>query len=173
MPEDWSKLEDIDPLADGRVSIDFDIPLSAFPRLAPQLAGTAGSARGRVRFSRASGLPTADVQVAADVGLTCQRCLAPLAWHVDSHASTAMIADAAEADRAPADLETILAPEHRLSIRDLVEEELLLSLPIVPLHAQAECAAAAAQAMPAEPAAQGQRPFAQLDELLKRTQRRE
>jgi uncharacterized protein len=82
----------------------------------------------------------------------------------------AMVAGAAEADRVPAGRETILAPEHRISLRDLVEEELLLSIPIVPLHEPEECQAETAEETSAAegPVEEVQRPFEQLGELLKR-----
>jgi uncharacterized protein len=80
-----------------------------------------------------------------------------------------MVAGAAEADRAPPGRETILAPDHRISLRDLVEEELLLSIPIVPLHEPEECEAAPMISERDDaPAEEVQRPFQQLGELLKR-----
>ena len=41
-----------------------------------------------------------------------------------------------EAEEAPVGWETYLAPEGRLSLAALVAEELLLALPIVPLHSR-------------------------------------
>ena len=65
----------------------------------------------------------------------------------------------------------MLAPDGRISIGELVEEELLLTLPIVPLHEEAtlvtslhRCAARGDAAREPET----QKPFAQLAELLKR-----
>jgi len=55
----WSKLHDIDPWADARTELDFSIPLKEFPRLAPQLADSAGDARGSVRFERRDGIAVA------------------------------------------------------------------------------------------------------------------
>ena len=65
----------------------------------------------------------------------------------------------------------MLAPGGRITVGELVEEELLLALPIVPLHAEAsDCVVA--QDVPAvkveAPEQTTQKPFAQLDELLKR-----
>ncbi len=172
MSEDWSKPRDIDLLADGRVSLEFTIAIADFPRLRPQLVRADGCATGCVRFGRERGVPVADVEISAQAELTCQRCLAPLACPVKSGGRVALVADAGEADRAPEGLETILAPDHRISVRDLVEEELLLALPIVPLHGAAECTAPepAPTVKPAvEPAAEPRhRPFERLDELLKR-----
>ena len=171
MPEDWSKLRDIDPLADAGVRIEFSIPLSEFPRLRAQLAHTDGLASGSVRFGRRDGAAIAHVHLSAIPGLRCQRCLEPMRLSVSGDDTVALVADDAEAGRAPAGLDTVLAPGHRLSVRDLAEEELLLSLPLVALHAEGQCAPQpAAEAAPETGAggAETQRPFERLGELLRR-----
>jgi len=170
MSEGRSKLLDIDPLADGQAAIDFAIPLAEFPRLSPQLANTNGEMRGAVHFSREIGMPVAEVQVAGELALTCQRCFGPMSISIDQQERVAMVADAAEADRVPAGRETILAPGRQISLRDLVEEELLLAIPIVPLHEPEECEAQPTEETPERdaPAEDVQRPFEQLGELLKR-----
>jgi uncharacterized protein len=172
MSEGWSKLLDIGPLADGRAEIDFSIPLKHFPRVLPLLAAPEGEAVGRVDFSREGRIAVAEVTVAAEVTLICQRCLSPLVRQVEGQGRAALVASPAEAERVPDTLETVLAPEYRISIRDLVEEELLLALPLVPRHEDNGCAADSAgtpgQGFSAEPPAETQRPFGQLSELLKR-----
>jgi uncharacterized protein len=176
MPHDWSKLRDIGPLADTRAGFDVEVPLAEFPRLSPLLADPEGCAQGRLRFERADGLAMADVDLTARVTLRCQRCLAPVRVSVRSSGRVALVADAAEADRAGEEVETVLAPEHRLSLRDLLEEELLLSLPLVARH-EPPCEAPStgdADPAPVEPvglsdagaAADRQRPFAELKHLL-------
>jgi uncharacterized protein len=163
MSEGWSKLLDIGPLADGRADIDFTIPLKEFPRVLPLLAAPDGEARGRVDFSREGPNAVAEVHVSADVPLRCQRCLSPLKWPVDSTGRAALVATHAQAARVPETLETVLAPEYRISLRDLVEEELLLALPLVPRHEDNECAGERAGTQ-----SETHRPFGQLNELLKR-----
>jgi len=171
MPEDWSKLLDVDPLAEARACFDVELPLTELPRVRPLLAEPAGLARGRVCFDRVRGLAVADVQVAATPRLRCERCLGPMQWPVSASGRVALVADAAEADRAPAELETVLAPEHRLAVRDLLEEELLLALPLVPRHADA-CAAQGAAPSDAQAGDEKrQRPFADLQQLLQRRER--
>ena len=169
MSQDWSRRRDIDLLADERVRVDFAIPLADFPRLRPRLAEATGSARGRVGFERLQGACVAEIGVSTRVRLTCQRCLRPLDYPIECAGRVVMVADGAEADRAPQGLETTLAPERRTSVRDLVEEELLLALPIVPLHENPECARGPG-AHRGGPATGGQRPFERLNELLKRGQ---
>ena len=102
MSEGWSKLLDVDPLADGQANIEFAIPLAEFPRLSPQLALTTGEVRGQVRFAREIGVPVADIEVSGDLQLTCQRCFGPLSVQVDAEERVAMVTGAEEADRAVA-----------------------------------------------------------------------
>ena len=174
MPDDWSKLRDIGPLADTRACFELEVPLAEFPRVRPLLAEPGGRARGRIRFERERGFAIAEVELEAGVTLCCQRCLDPVPIRIESTGRVALVADAAEAERAGAELDTVLAPEHRLSLRDLLEEELLLALPLVPRHepaceAQPGGAASAPQATgrdATEPASDRQRPFAQLERLL-------
>ncbi|HXS27927.1 MAG TPA: YceD family protein [Steroidobacteraceae bacterium] len=186
MSEDWSKLREVDLLADGRARLDFEIPLAELPRLRAHLARAEGSVAGHVSFERERGLPVADVAMACRAQLVCQRCLEPLELPIESAGRVALVADAAEADRAPAELETIHAPGHRIALRDLVEEELLLALPIVPRHTE-ECGPASGTDAQSEstaaqpggrPEASGalaapdekHRPFERLNELFNRAQ---
>jgi uncharacterized protein len=173
MSAGWSKLLDIGPLADGRAEVEFSIPLKEFPRVLPLLAAPDGTARGRVDFSRESRLVVAEISVTAEVTLLCQRCLLPLIWPVASSGRAALVPTATDADLVPPELETVLAPDYRVSIRDLVEEELLLALPLVPRHESEECAGAGAgtpagQEPQAAPAGETHRPFGQLNELFRR-----
>ena len=174
MSAGWSKLLDAGPLADGRAELEFAIPLAEFPRLVLQLRETAGEAVGEAGFARENRLAVADVRVHADVVLTCQRCMGPLRWPLASEGRAALVATPEEADRVPEQLETVFAEGHRISLRDLVEEELLLALPLVPRHAsEHDCVGDEADAedatQPDEAALQEtHRPFGQLAELLKR-----
>ncbi len=176
MSPPWSKPLDIDRLADGQAEIDFAVPLAELPRLRSQLASVEGMVRGRVHFTRESGLVVADLALSGAATLACQRCLEPMQESVSSSVRMALITAEAEASRVPEHLEPVLAPGGRTTIGELVEEELLLALPIVPLHGQpGGCAVSVGE--PAKgsdvhvsetPEQTTQKPFAQLDKLLKR-----
>lgn len=170
MSEAWSKLRDVDQLADGRIRIDFAIPFEALPRVRPQLRGGEGCVTGLARFDRDRGWAVVEIEISARAVLTCQRCLAPLECPIDCRGRAVLVADASEADRAPAGLETVLAPNRRVSVRDLIEEEMLLALPIVPLHTEGSCSAARQTPSPDRGSAveERHRPFERLGELLRR-----
>jgi uncharacterized protein len=71
----------------------------------------------------------------ARVWRECQRCLEPVPLDLHLQRSLRFVADEATAEALDADSEDdVLALPRSLDLRDLVEEELLLSLPIVPMH---------------------------------------
>jgi uncharacterized protein len=172
MSPDRSQLSEIDRLADGHADLDFVFSLSDMPRLQAKTPGASGTVQGVAHFSRAAGLPIAQLDIEGAAELTCQRCLAPMRWPVESSSRVALIASEKQADRVPEDLEPVLAEDDRLRLRDLVEEELLLALPIVPLHADPkDCAEIDQRVLADENASQTtQRPFERLNELLKRNE---
>ena len=167
-------MQDVGRLCDGQIDVDFAIPLSDFPRLPQQPGGPDAEVRGQAQFRREAGLAVAELTVRGSVQLTCQRCLAPMRVMVDGSARIVLVASEAEAERVPAEFEPVRAPEGRIRLRDLVEEELLLGLPIVALHASEEDCRPQARDAGIEIEAEGaheesmQRPFANLSELLKR-----
>ena len=104
------------------------------------------------------------------LGSTCQRCMQPLAIELDTDSRVVLVASEVEAEAVPEGWETYLAADGMLSIPALVAEEVLLALPIVPRHAEADCGAAqpvAATPAPAPEALAMTRPFSDLKALLK------
>jgi uncharacterized protein len=160
----WSKPLEVDRLAEAAEEVDFAVPLQELPGLR-SLRGVGGEVHGRAHFRRLRGLAVAELTVQGTATLECQRCMQPMEFPVDSRVRVALIGAEADAARVPEDLEPMLAPGGRISIAELITEELSLSLPIVPLHQQdGTCASGAA----GEVAEVTQKPFAQLAQLLKR-----
>jgi uncharacterized protein len=69
--------------------------------------------------------------------LECQRCLTPYRQPVDIAATYLIAASEEEADAAPLDDDDVdaIVGSRQFDLYDLIEEELLLSLPLVPKHA--------------------------------------
>jgi uncharacterized protein len=69
------------------------------------------------------------------VWLTCQRCLRPFEVPIEVDRSLRFVRGEAEAEALDAELdEDVLALPRSLDLRELVEDELLLALPLVPRH---------------------------------------
>lgn len=160
-------------LAGRAATLERTYGLDQLPRLAEAgaLAGTGVHAR--IEFGRHEGRTTVNLAVAGSVALPCQRCLRPVEYPVDDDALVAIVAD--EAATVPSGYEAVLGDAERLSLVELVEEQVLLGMPLVPLHEdEADCDAGAAHGTVVEPGAaveETQRPFANLRELLGKNER--
>ena len=166
----WSRPLEVDRLADTQAEVEFRGEIAELPGLRSVRPGVGGSVRGRARFSREQGFAVVELSVEGSATLECQRCLQPLQLPLDGSTRVALIASESESARVPTDLEPVLAPAGRTSLGELVGEELLLMLPIVPLHPGGESCTRAPQAAPAPELRHGEthRPFAGLGEMLKR-----
>jgi uncharacterized protein len=171
----WSRRAPVDSLVGTEAAIDFTIPLAELPRVSHELSASDGDAHGKVRFSRQLGHAVADLEVNAQPEVVCQRCMQPMRWPVTVKSRVALVSDYDAADRVPEGLEIFLVEADSVSVRDLVDEEILLALPNAARHVEgSECADSAMQLPGHEVDAdeaedpQVQKPFAQLGELLKR-----
>ncbi|SAK69551.1 hypothetical protein AWB76_04218 [Caballeronia temeraria] len=80
--------------------------------------------------------PYLRLAVHGSVWLTCQRCLQPYSQHLDVDATYRIVATEEEADEFPLDDDEVevIVGSRQFDLVDLIEEELLLSLPLVPKH---------------------------------------
>jgi uncharacterized protein len=80
--------------------------------------------------------PYLRLAVHGSVWLTCQRCLQPYSQHLDVDATYRIVATEEEADEYPLDDDEVevIVGSRQFDLVDLIEEELLLSLPLVPKH---------------------------------------
>ena len=170
MSPPWSRPLEVDRLADGGADVDFAVPLAELSGLRSNRTSVAGNVHGRVHFEREASVAVAQLAMSGVATLECQRCMRPMQLPVDTQVRVGLIAAEADVGRVPADLEPMLAPGGRISIGELVTEEMLLTLPIVPLHAEGdECRAAPAPGVVQERVGEAtHKPFARLAELLKR-----
>ncbi len=173
MSADGSKLRDVSVLADEGAVVPVEIPVSKLPRLLPELADGSGIARGELRFGRDLDTAMADVALEATLTVICQRCMRPMAQPVVSSSRVYFPLDETAAAKLPMDEETMLAPEGRLRLEDVVAEELLLAVPMAPRHEnESDCDTPQAIAADAEPdAGQPRRPFADLAKMMGRDAR--
>lgn len=162
--------ESVDPsrLAAQGVRLSGVVPLSQLERLRPLLHEAEGLATAELAFA-ADGKGGVSVagQITCDLTLVCQRCGSPLVVQVDTPLHVGLVQSSDESAALPEDIEPFLLEEGKLHPADLVEDELLLALPIVPRH-DYDCSPEAlldAQDSVASP--QEANPFAVLDRLRK------
>ena len=139
---DWA-IAELPRLADSECPVDAGSPLKARPDAPKPPSRSASDLTRRVRWRAAgSHRPVGGenqvwlhLVADADVILQCQRCLQPLdeAVHVDRHFR--FVADEDTAAALDDEIEDeVLALPKSLNLRDLVEDEMLLALPLVPRH---------------------------------------
>lgn len=137
--------------------------LGELSRLQDLLADAQGSVQARFAFmTLETGRAGATVEVRAAPHLVCQRCLHAFAFAVQADSEIEFANSEAQA---PADSqrEIYLMDDGTVSLRDLAEEELLLALPIVAACSTPETCGRAPSA------GERSRPFAVLQDLLKKT----
>jgi uncharacterized protein len=112
--------------------------VSAFPRLADEFTQGALFCRVEGRTDSRGGL-SLKVAVHGDVELTCQRCLGGMPHRVDVERVVHLARNETELERldGQSDSDAILAGE-RIELVALVEDEVLLSLPLAAMH-EGEC----------------------------------
>lgn len=127
--------------ADG-VSLEGRWPVAAMERLAADVVGDARGAD--VRWTAVFELRQAVVgapqiwlhlRAAAGVACECQRCLQPVAVDLAIDRQLRFVATEEEAAALDADSEDdVLALSRTMDLQSLVEDELLMALPLVPRH---------------------------------------
>lgn len=109
----------------------------------PRLVQEAASNDGTIRWSLQGGAnqlghPLLSLSVAGSVRLMCQRCLAPFEFAIDSHSEMVLAKDDATADHIESTLDDdeieVIVASHQFNVTDLIEDEVLLALPVSPKH---------------------------------------
>jgi len=131
--------------AEARGQLQIDTPLSQLPRLRKEADGdnpSLGTVHWEVAAEMRSGVagsaasPWLRLTAQASLPLTCQRCLGPVETPLEVDRWFRFVADEAAAEMQDDEAEEdLLALEPRPSLFEVLEDELLMALPLVPLHA--------------------------------------
>jgi uncharacterized protein len=132
---------------DSKGTINSSIPLGKLLRLSEYLDENHSQAEVCLSFDRdASGTCCLTGTVTARVSLECQRCLKPVTVDLESAIDIKVAANDADSARIaesaanPLDrLEIIVCHEGELNLLSVIEDELIMSLPIVASHADEQC----------------------------------
>jgi uncharacterized protein len=155
-------------LARSGTQVEREFPVANFVRLLDRLAQPSGLVKAVAAFRQAGEWPAVRLAVNAEVVLTCQRCLGPVRRTLASESELVFASEGTQG--LPEGSETVSGDPHRLDFAALVEDELLLALPIIPQHDAGEaCALPAGGGDDTDTAdtAEMRRPFAGLKDLLK------
>jgi uncharacterized protein len=153
-------------MVQARRSFQGSLPLASLPRLRGSLAATDGAVDFDLEFGKDE-LGVAHLRVRADASLplTCQRTLEVfmLPVHVDSRLG--LIAREEDEAALPGGYEPLLTADGMLRLADVVEDELILALPVVPVKPGSEHKAHAWSDADEDGATESVNPFAILRKI--------
>ena len=116
------------------------LPLAKLPRLAATLADPAGELHVELQATRdEEGQDWLHGEIRGRLALTCQRGLHPFDWDCDVALSLALVGSEAAEAKLLKDAEPYLVEDDELPLRDLVEDEVLLALPMMPRCEDPDC----------------------------------
>ncbi len=154
-------------LAGREAELVREYELALLPRLieAGAMPGTVANAQ--LRFALFDRRPTIAARVGGVAVLTCQRCLRPCECKIDEQALLMVVANGN--DEVAGGYEPFLGDAEHLSVVAVVEEQVLLALPLAPMHANSDdCRPAAETAEQGDEREDRQKPFANLRDLIDR-----
>jgi len=130
---------DVRKAAQRGLRIAAQLAPAELPRLLAALAGEEGTISASLVCSRDEQQHAVlDVEVSAELTVRCQRCLQTFLTEVHSRSRLAAVLTDEQARALPSDLEPLLAVEP-VDLRDVVEDELVLAMPMFSYHVDAAC----------------------------------
>lgn len=153
----------IDPmeLVRGRKRLQGEFAVAQLDRLKDQLASTAGQiayvVTGRLNER---GEPSLRCELRGNLGMQCQRCLEPMDYAFATTSDLLLVENESALQEDEMDESDRVLAGSELDLKELVEDEILLALPMAPRHAEGKCAPAQANDGKAEV-----HPFAALAKL--------
>ncbi len=128
-------------LADKTTVLTGEINASRFKRLDEVTEGITESAQVTLSFSLdESGRRVITGQVMGAADLLCQRCLKAFNYKLEGSFNLALVYNDEMAKALPAHLDSLLLfPDEPMDVASIVEDELLLSLPMHAMHPEGEC----------------------------------
>ena len=139
------------------------------PRLSAAVVSIQREVTAKVNFFRdESNYRVVTGELDALVSVQCERCLTALDYDLHAEMDLAIVISEAQLENLPKDCEGWLLDENvDADLYEAIEEELLLALPIVSYHDQADCSAQGQYSTGdfEEPVAEKKNPFAILGDL--------
>src|SRR5262249_42269776 len=130
-------LRDLEALAGRQGEISGELELAELKRFAGLLHSPAGSVRASLRFrQRGHGELGVTLDYETTVQLTGQRCLEPYEHRLADEVELVIVEPGSSGAALPDGIEPLELDAGRLFPARLIEDELIVALPLVPKHAQ-------------------------------------
>lgn len=142
-------METIEPLAlatSGRI-IEGRLPISSMTRLLPLLVLDTTDTSPEVEYVLEFGIdeggtPRVTGSVTATLPVMCQRCMGLMELPVSTKTQLGIVSTREAAEQLPERYEPLLLPtddDEGISVASIVEDELILALPLVAMHNKEDC----------------------------------
>lgn len=116
------------------------VPVAQLPRLAAQLADGSGELQVELEAGKdAAGRPALRGTIEGELSLTCQRGLHPFRWPCHVKTALRLVTSESEEESVMEEAEAHLVEDDQLPLRDIIEDELLLALPMMPRCEDPDC----------------------------------
>jgi uncharacterized protein len=128
-------------LVEKQEELEGVVAASRLPRLMQAATAIDEPARVHLTFKRDdSGRRVISGKVSCAVELQCQRCLTSFSYELSGEFALALVYNDEMAKALPAELDPLLLlPDVQLEVASIVEDELLLSLPMHAMHPEGNC----------------------------------
>ncbi len=137
---DLPKHIDVLKRAEQRVALAGKASLASMSRLVSLVTMQEGDAAIDWQFGKdEEGRIFIKGSLTADLTVVCQRCLEPMIYSIVDTVSLSPVANDTQADTLPDHYEPILIEQDSVQLLSLIEDELILRLPMVPMHDLASC----------------------------------
>lgn len=118
----------------ARRSFNGSLPVAQLPRLCEALAAPDGTIAYDIEFDRDElGVAYLGLRAQTELTLTCQRTLEPFAWPVRIDTRLGLIVREEDEAGLPPGYEPLLLESAELRLAEVIEDELLLALPLIPV----------------------------------------
>ena len=145
------------------------LPLASFERLAAILASTEGEVHVVASFSRREDHALVSGRLSGGLPLRCQRCLEPMVLPIDEPFELTFVASEDDARALDEALDPVVLDDAgRITVQAMLEDELILHVPLIARHPESvHCAPAEVSfgGEGIEPEAERSRPFDALKNL--------
>lgn len=122
-------------LAKNKTVLSGQLPLNQFPRL-EKIAPQTENVTFDIQFDVDKRLTVLSGHLSADVILICQLCNTPVHTQIDSNFNLSPVHNDAQAKQLPVEYDPVMI-DGEISLTTMIEEEILLALPMIPKHLDA------------------------------------
>jgi uncharacterized protein len=134
---------EIDPFKTAKRKLDYEgfLEIKRLPRFSDATLKVNSDVDVWLRFGTdPQGLVVVQGKALAEVELECQRCSETFSYAIDVEFTYSPVCDESQVEELPEDYEPLqLNEDNYFLVAELIEDELLLALPIIPKHPIEDC----------------------------------